>query len=93
SGRSDVASGQRLVVSNLYDGFDLYDIATREHVRTLKTALAVNVPLPVILTSHDSEIIAGSSSGEVRVFDPSSGEELQVLDHDGEFFSPSVPAG
>ncbi|KAI9059819.1 hypothetical protein FKP32DRAFT_1579130, partial [Trametes sanguinea] len=85
SGRSGADMDEHLAVSNLYDGFDLYDIETGAHVHTYTTALPVNVPLPVVVTSDGSELITGSAYGKVEVFNPASHERLQRLDHNGQF--------
>ncbi|KAI0822493.1 hypothetical protein BC628DRAFT_1327261 [Trametes gibbosa] len=83
-GRSSASSENMLAVSNLYDGFDIYNLSTQSHVRTFQVTLSVNLPLPVLLASDGSECVFGSSSGEVRIVDPTSAQELQILNHDGE---------
>ncbi|KAI9063129.1 hypothetical protein FKP32DRAFT_1572484, partial [Trametes sanguinea] len=84
SGRSAASGSKLLAVSNLYDGFDIYDVTTQLHVRTCSIPLTVNLPLPVLISSDESELITGSASGEVRTHDPVTGSVLQLLDHRGE---------
>ncbi|OJT11239.1 hypothetical protein TRAPUB_12239 [Trametes pubescens] len=83
-GRSAIGGGTLLAASNLYDGVDVYDITQRVHLRTCRTSLKDNLPLPVVLTHDDSEIVVGSASGDVRVFDPSTSQEAQALDNNGD---------
>ncbi|KAI0643949.1 WD40-repeat-containing domain protein [Trametes meyenii] len=85
-GRSAMSGVKLLAVSNLYDGFDVYDVTAdfQKHLRTFAVPLSINLPLPVLLTSDESEMVVGSSSGKVHVFDPTTGRELQLLDHAGD---------
>ncbi|RPD57156.1 hypothetical protein L227DRAFT_468725, partial [Lentinus tigrinus ALCF2SS1-6] len=85
-GRTTVSSdGKVIVASNLYDGFDMYDIASRGWFKTLVTPITQNVPLPVLITHDLEELFAGSPSGHVRVYDFASGEEELILDHHGQY--------
>lgn len=82
-GRSAVVGGSSIIVHNLGQGFDRYDLEHQQlvqHYATLSTPEA-NVPLPVI-TINNKGLLLGSSCGEVKVSDL-SGQIVQTLSHPG----------
>ncbi|KAF5335840.1 hypothetical protein D9611_009734 [Ephemerocybe angulata] len=69
-GRSAVdRAGQTMVCSNLYDGFDIYDIGTCKHLRTIHEYVDSdnNVPLPVLFIHNDAHVLCGTANGRVTV--------------------------
>ena len=82
------SDGSTLVVSNLHDGFDVYDLKEKTHVMTGKIAIRENVPLPVLFSEGTtSELIVGSSCGEIHIHDaPSMAEIQQLTDPDSQSF-------
>ncbi|KAF6748662.1 hypothetical protein DFP72DRAFT_819961, partial [Ephemerocybe angulata] len=79
-GRSLVADDERLLIcSNLEDGFDIYNLETRELTRTLPSKIRVNVALS--LAAAGPHAILGSSCGEVMIADVLSGRITQRLHH------------
>jgi len=87
SGRSTISLDQKtLVVSNLYDGLDWYNIPDRAFSRAVPIRITRNKPLPVLFIDDGDAIIIGGSSGEVRILDSRTAETLQTLEHDRKFF-------
>lgn len=60
-----------VLVSNLSDGFDLYDVKKRAKVKSHVISLCreTNVPLPVLFIHDDADMLLGSSTGVVQVVD------------------------
>ncbi|RPD60452.1 hypothetical protein L226DRAFT_469432, partial [Lentinus tigrinus ALCF2SS1-7] len=78
------ADEELLVVSNLYDGFDLYRLSDQTHLHTFQVNTRINVPLPVLFIEGASgRVVLGTSCGQVRIVDVSGGVVLQELDHNG----------
>ncbi|RPD67247.1 hypothetical protein L227DRAFT_605647 [Lentinus tigrinus ALCF2SS1-6] len=93
-GRSTVSSdGNVIVVSNLYDGFDMYDVRSRGWLKTLTIPISENVPLPVLITHDLEELFLGSPSGHVRVYDFASVEEELILEHNDEMIQTMACCG
>lgn len=82
-GRSATVGSKLLVLSNLFDGFDLYNIESKKHVKTYPIRNDVNLPLPVVVAADALEVITGSSSGDVHIIDIQDVQETQHLGHDG----------
>ncbi|KAJ8454224.1 hypothetical protein ONZ51_g13155 [Trametes cubensis] len=80
---STMVDSRLLVLSNLYDGFDVYDIESKQYVRTYSVRNHDNLPLPVVATADSLEVVAGTSSGDVCIFDINDVQATQHLDHDG----------
>nr|VWO94136.1 Heterotrimeric G-protein beta subunit [Ganoderma boninense] len=84
-GRSAIsADGTLLIVSNLYDGFDLYRLKDKVLLKTYTTQITENVPLPVIIMQNalDVDVLTGSSCGEIRIHHiTSAAEDMHVLPH------------
>jgi WD40 repeat protein len=72
----------KIVVSNLYDGFDVYSLNDRKHIRTLPIYIMENVSLPVTFVHDCKTVLLGSSQGTVRLVDISTGDILHILRHD-----------
>ena len=71
-----------IAVSNLHDGFDMYDIEEREHIAACITPIKENVPLPILFTSTGpAEVIVGSSCGYIYIRNASDLREAQRLCH------------
>ena len=77
------SDGTLLVASNLYDGFDVYDLERRQWLRTCTIVIRDNVPLPALITHNEEELILGSPLGKVRICDPLLATEKFILDHGG----------
>ncbi|KAJ3521679.1 hypothetical protein NMY22_g12214 [Coprinellus aureogranulatus] len=78
--------GKLLACSNLYDGFDLYDISSRKARRWLRTihqeaAVNENVILPVEFVHEDSSLLLGSSCGTVVLCSVGIPPRITELDH------------
>ena len=87
SGRSALSSrGDLIAVSNLWDSFDIYLTQDRSLIRTIKTTLKVNLPLPLMFIGNEDTLLVGSSCGSVLLLDARIGETLQRLDHPGNDF-------
>ncbi|RDB26681.1 Vegetative incompatibility protein HET-E-1 [Hypsizygus marmoreus] len=82
-GQSTISSDEkRLVVSNLLDGFDIYDLQSRKFVRTIGDCLLENVAIPVAFLGKDCDyVLAGSSNGAVKILDVKSGVIARVMAH------------
>jgi hypothetical protein len=84
-GRTSISlDGRIIVASNLYDGFDCYDIKTQTWVHTFHTRITHNVPIPVEFIQDDSALLFGSSCGDVAVWELKSRNWLASLRHSGE---------
>ncbi|KAH7904585.1 WD40-repeat-containing domain protein [Hygrophoropsis aurantiaca] len=70
-----------IVVSNLYNGFDQYDIQDGSWMRTYSTPITENIILPVIFADQGHTIILGSPCGFVMICRANSNEFLQGLRH------------
>ncbi|RXW14338.1 hypothetical protein EST38_g11513 [Candolleomyces aberdarensis] len=73
-GTSAVDSKETLMVcSNLYDGFDVYNIKERQHVRSIRQEIprALNVALPALFVHNESDfdlvILLGLANGQVTI--------------------------
>ncbi|KAG1905090.1 WD40-repeat-containing domain protein [Suillus fuscotomentosus] len=77
------ANGRNVVVSNLFDGFDCYDINNGRHLANLPTPIIHNVPLPSLFIEGSQSILCGSSCGYVLIYSGNMNSVLQVLRHDG----------
>lgn len=84
-GISALSADQRtIVVSNLCDGFDSYDLQNRNHVMTYRTKIAENVVLPVRFINSGSALLFGSACGAVSITNVGSSKFSQHLIHNGE---------
>jgi hypothetical protein len=72
-----------VVVSNLFDGFDCYDIDSGEHLTNLPTPIIQNVPLPSVFIEDDQSILCGSSCGYALIYSGDMKSVIQVLRHGG----------
>lgn len=72
---------QTLVVHNLAQGFDSYDLRTRRITRTFEVQARpdANFPLPVAI-GPSGELHFGTSSGTVKISDV-GGQIVQTLQH------------
>lgn len=74
-------NGQHLLVSNLFNGVDVYSLPTMELERTFTHAITVNMIMQVVFTSQQEWVVAGGDDGFVRIFDMCSGNFLFSLLH------------
>ncbi|KAF8223175.1 hypothetical protein L208DRAFT_1381562 [Tricholoma matsutake] len=72
----------KMVVSSLYDGFDVYSINNQRRIRTLPIYILENLSLPITFIQDHETVLLGSSQGAVRIVIISSGEILHTLRHD-----------
>lgn len=84
SGRSTISLDEKtLVVSNLYDGLDWYNIPDRVFSRAVPVRIVRNKPIPVLFIDNGNAIVVGGSSGTARILDSRTAETIQSLDHSG----------
>ncbi|KAG2144071.1 WD40-repeat-containing domain protein [Suillus cothurnatus] len=78
------ADGKTVVVSNLFDGFDCYNISNGRHLTNLPTPIIHNVPLPSLFIEGGKSILCGSSCGYALLYSGSTKSVLQThpLEHD-----------
>ncbi|KAG1848457.1 hypothetical protein F4604DRAFT_1593994, partial [Suillus subluteus] len=77
------ANGRNVVVSNLFDGFNCYDINNGRHLANLATPIIQNVSLPSLFIDGGQSILCGSSCGYVLIYSGNMNSVLQVLRHSG----------
>lgn len=70
-------------MSNLFDGFDCYDIDSGRYLTNLPTPIIQNVPLPSVFIEGDQSILCGSSCGYVLIYSGDMKSVIQVLRHGG----------
>ncbi|KAF5324007.1 hypothetical protein D9611_008263 [Ephemerocybe angulata] len=83
-GRSAVDStGRFIVCSNLFDGFDIYDLDKRRYKRTVQNKYDKDQKfvLPALFINNDSDILAGSTNGKVMVVSVINDSMVSRLDH------------
>ncbi|TEB22632.1 hypothetical protein FA13DRAFT_1641027, partial [Coprinellus micaceus] len=83
SGRASLnPSKSTLVCSNLYDGFDLYDLVSRQYIRTITTGSGqTNVAVMSCFAEQGGNIVLGSSVGRVKIVSAHDDGDFEVLDH------------
>ncbi|KAJ2924422.1 hypothetical protein H1R20_g12672, partial [Candolleomyces eurysporus] len=82
-GRSTIDSrGRVMVCSNLHNGFDVYNVREKRHIRTLPHEVHedVNVPLPVAFIHDDTDVLCGTGCGEVSIRSVTT-DSMIGLDH------------
>ncbi|KAF5313343.1 hypothetical protein D9611_008600 [Ephemerocybe angulata] len=92
-GRSAVDSANRFIVcSNLFDGFDIYDLKYRKYKRTIQNKYDKdqNAVLPVLFVNNDSDILTGSTKGKVMVASVTDDSKVTRLDHGAEMIQSIV---
>ncbi|KAH6902218.1 WD40-repeat-containing domain protein [Coprinopsis sp. MPI-PUGE-AT-0042] len=72
-----------IVCSNLYDGFDFYDLEAEARTRTLHARLIDNVCLPVAFIHNGRDVLLGTSTGTVRIINAQCFKEYVPLAHNG----------
>ena len=82
-----------LVVSNLYDGLDWYNISDRVFSRAVPVRIVQNKPIPVLFIDNGNAIMVGGSSGAARILDSRTAETIQTLDHNGGSLPTALPLG
>ncbi|KAH6915895.1 hypothetical protein BKA70DRAFT_1216201 [Coprinopsis sp. MPI-PUGE-AT-0042] len=81
-GRAAVDGSSRfLACTNLFDGMDIYDIHSGEHLQTVRLPIRVNVALPVRFIYEGSHVLLGSASGRVRIVSVPTGLLVDELEH------------
>lgn len=75
-----------LLVSNLHDGVDLYNLPEVSLAKSIKHLIRHNMPKQVTFAFSGSVAVSGTDSGHVLVHDVNSGALLASLSH-------SVPRG
>ena len=74
-----------LSVSNINDGYDIYDIPSTAHRRSLEVKTHMeNSALPILFI-HDGNtiLLGGNADGEAIVWDVDKGSVLGILEHSG----------
>jgi hypothetical protein len=84
SGRSALAPNEKfLLVSNLFDGFDAYNLEDRQLFRSYRSNLTDNVPLPCHVIDNGTSVLLGSSVGLATIVNVTTVAHVQDLHHDG----------
>lgn len=82
--------GSLLVVHNLEDGLDLYRLKKRGISSPTTFKLDdhgdKNYPVSVAFLHDGQGVISGAQAGNVCVWETTSGDQFQVLGHEGLFF-------
>ena len=69
-------------MSNLVDGFDLYNLDSFSHVYNIPTT-GPNCPLPALFIHEGQSLLFGSASGRVRIRETWTQSVQDVLQHPG----------
>ena len=74
-----------LVLSNINEGFDIYDTPSGVHRRTLKVRMGLeHSDLPAIFIHNGNTVVlCGTADGEAFVWDINEGDVLGTLEHPG----------
>lgn len=74
------------MVSNLYDGLDVYALEYNppKLVDTFPLSIEHNVPIPVQHVDDGAVLLCGGSTGSARLLRSDDGEIIQLLEHGGE---------
>ncbi|KAG1832296.1 hypothetical protein DFJ58DRAFT_614128, partial [Suillus subalutaceus] len=75
--------GRTIIMSNLFDDFNCYNISDGRHLANLPTPIIHNVPLPSLFIEGGQSILCGSSCGYVLLYSGNMDNVLQVLRHCG----------
>ncbi|RXW23247.1 hypothetical protein EST38_g2589 [Candolleomyces aberdarensis] len=92
--RSCIDSQARaLLCSNAFDGFDLYDLNTKEYTRTFRqqSPESANVALPALFIHDDRHVLLGSATGPVTIVATADGRLIEQLS-DGTDWADMVQA-
>lgn len=81
-----------IIVANLYDGLDWYNIPDRTFSRSVPLRINHNVPIPVLLVDGGNTLLVGGTSGSVKILNPHTAETIQALDHTRMCLADPVPA-
>ncbi|KAH7918994.1 WD40 repeat-like protein [Leucogyrophana mollusca] len=85
-GHASLSPDQRtLLVSNLSEGMDLYNLGQSRPIRSFKYTLdsEANFPLEVSFLHEGAAVACGSPTGDVNIWDSATGEHRQTLTHEG----------
>ncbi|PIL30392.1 hypothetical protein GSI_07578 [Ganoderma sinense ZZ0214-1] len=93
-GYASLLPKQHLVVlDNISNGFDLWDLDVGTHLRTFPTGPPTRfLPRQVVFAERWKAIVAGSDHGAVYVFDRTTGTPLDVLRHPAKGLVQTVAA-
>ncbi|KAF5324004.1 hypothetical protein D9611_008264 [Ephemerocybe angulata] len=71
---------QRIICSNAYDGFDIYNLRSGAHTTKLLQAAPVdaNVALPALFIHQDRDVLLGSARGPPSIFS-TDGKHIETL--------------
>ena len=86
----------QVALSNLYDGFSVYDLTPYENEFTvIQRENEKNIPLPVLFIHDGQDLLLGSPTGEVCItsgkYEPEATRSFYRLPHDGVFYLLSNP--
>ena len=82
--RADLSEdGEYLAVSNLVIGFYLYDLASGDIVRAFGHDVGERRATPVRFIESDGALVGGTTTGQMNIWDTSSGQQAQTLSHNG----------
>lgn len=77
-----------IAVSNVINGFDVYDIETEDHLFRLEQANPYWDPIPVLFIHGGRALIGGSSTGRMNVWDAETHAKLHTLRISGSSCKP-----
>lgn len=72
---------ERLAISNLQNGFDVYNLRDLSVVKSIQQPISINVVIHVTFARSDSLLITGSDSGCICVYDLRIGCLVASLSH------------
>lgn len=77
--------GRRFLASNLDNGMNLYSLETFTVVRSYQYTVnpETNFPLSVAFIKKGKFVVCGTHTRNVSIWETSTGEVLQTLDHSG----------
>ncbi|THH19758.1 hypothetical protein EUX98_g8710 [Antrodiella citrinella] len=86
-------SKDRIVLSNIRNGFDIYNLNTRSPVHILRHQVASLSPVPAIFLHDGYAVLGGTTAGQCYLWDATNGHvmhSLQLPSNDIEVFAVSA---
>lgn len=69
------------IIDNATDGFSLHDTESGNIIRSFATKPTRSYPKQVALADRECLVVGGGERGTIHVFEKSTGEKLQELQH------------
>ncbi|KAI0055012.1 WD40 repeat-like protein [Artomyces pyxidatus] len=77
-----------LAISNLYSGFDVYNVEKSVPFLTLQHVMGQSVATPVLFVHNGRAILGGNALGQVNLWDSTTGRHLHLLSHISKYDIP-----